>query len=520
MRAVAVGTHRAGDAAATVDGVGDPDRRTRHLLEQAAIRGEPTPPGDPSGLLAWLGSCGPADPPGVGRYLTQIWRERTDLQEAFPGLFLDLEQRSRFLLWAHHFAASEADAPPELVPAPPAGVTDLAPPVIDGPPPTLQHGTTVVGYLRAVLGLGGSARRLAHLAALAGEVVSTRSYDHIGSPLDHPWPGAAADDRNDVVVLCVNGSETARLTRALGPRALHGRYRIGLWFWELEVLPASMEEGFAYLDEVWVTSSFVRDAVAASAPPHISVQVIPLGTDLAVSPAEAGLDISRIRLGLPGDGMLLGISFDYASRVERKNPLGLIDAFRRAFREPFSLGRERGPWLVLKTLNAGLHPEDSAVVAAAARSAGADVMVIDRQFSFPEQRALLRELDVLVSLHRSEGYGNSLLEVMGHSHPVIATGYSGNLEFMTGENSWLVPYRYTTVPAGSAIYPAGSRWADPDLDAAAVMMQAVVAGLCGRDDGEVLIRAARGASDVAAVNNGSSGAAFIRRRLAEIRAGR
>ena len=515
--------------------MGDPDRRTRHLLEQAAIRGESAPPGDPSGLLAWLGSCGPADPPGVGRYLTQIWRERTDLQEAFPGLFLDPEQRGRFLLWAHHFAASEADAPPELVPAPPAGVTDLAPPVIDGPPPTLQHGTTVVGYLRAVLGLGGSARRLAHLATLAGEVVSTRSYDHIGSPLDHPWPGAAAEagaatrataDRNDVVVLCVNGSETARLTRALGAAALHGRYRIGLWFWELEVLPASMAAGFAYLDEVWVTSSFVRDAVAAAAPPHIAVRVIPLGTDLAVSPAEAGLDISRIMLGLPRDAVLLGISFDYASRVERKNPLGLIDAFRRAFPEPFSLGRERGPWLVLKTLNAGLYPEDSAAVAAAARSAGDDVLIIDRQFSFPEQRAYLRELDVLVSLHRSEGYGNSLLEAMGHAHPVIATGYSGNLEFMSVENSWLVPYVYTAVPAGSAIYPEGSRWADPDLDAAAVMMRAVVAGLGGRDGGEggdggeVLARAARGAADVAAVNNGSPGAAFIRRRLAEIRAGR
>ena len=508
--------------------MGDPDRRTRHLLDQAAIRGEPTPPGDPSGLLAWLGSCGPADPPGVGRYLTQIWRERTDLQEAFPGLFLDPEQRGRFLLWAHHFAASEADTPPDLVLSPPAGVTGLAAPVIEGPPPTLQHGTTVVGYLRAVLGLGGSARRLAHLAALAGEVVSARAYDHTGSPLDHPWPDAAggagatdgaAVDRNDVIVLCVNGSETARLTRALGARALHGRYRIGLWFWELDVLPQSMADGFAYLDEVWVTSSFVLDAVAAAAPPHVSVRVIPLGTDLAVSPAEAGLDISRIRLGLPGDGMLLGISFDYASRVERKNPLGLIEAFRRAFPEPFSLGRERGPWLVLKTLNAGLHPEDAEEVTAAARAAGDDVLVIDRQFSFPEQRALLRELDVLVSLHRAEGYGNSLLEAMGHGHPVIATGYSGNLEFMSDENSWLVPYLYTAVPAGSAIYPAGSRWADPDLDAAALMMRTVVAGLCSRD-GEVLERSARGAADVAAVNDGSSGAAFIRRRLAEIRAGR
>ena len=456
----------------------------------------------------------------MSRYVTQIWRERVDLQEAFPGLFLDPDQRDRFLLWAHHFAAGEAGAPPELVPPSPPGVTDLAAPVIEGPPPPLVPGVTVVGYLRAVLGLGGSARRLAHLAELAGERVLARSYDHVGSPLDHPWTDdslASADDRNDIVVLCVNGSETARLTRALGPRALRGRYRIGLWFWELEQLPPAMAEGFAHLDEVWVTSEFVRDAVAAAAPPAVSVHVIPLGTDLASTPADAGLGVTRPAIGLPSDGLLLGITFDYSSRVERKNPRGLIDAFRRAFPRPFSLGAGRGPWLVLKTLNANLHRNDAAEVEAAARATGGDVIVIDRQFNFPEQRAFLRELDVVVSLHRSEGYGNSLLEAMGLAHPVIATGYSGNLAFMSAANSWLIPFVYVPVPPGSTIYPEGVRWADPDLDAAAAALREVVLGL---DGDAVRMRAGRGAADVAAVNDGSLGAAFVRRRLGEIRAGR
>ena len=486
------------------------------MLARAAAAHEAKPV-DP---LAWAGRTGPDDPPGVSRYVTQIWRERVDLQEAFPGLFLDPDQRDRFLLWAHHFAAGEAGTPPELVPAAPPGVTDLAAPVIDGPPPRLEPGVTVVGYLRAVLGLGGSARRLAHLAELAGERVLARAYDHVGSPLDHPWTDdsqASADDRNDIAMLCVNGSETARLTRALGPRVLHGRYRIGLWFWELEVLPPAMTEGFAHLDEVWVTSEFVRDAVAAAAPPSVAVRVIPLGTDLATTPADAGLGMKRAAIGLPPNGILLGITFDYSSRVERKNPLGLIDAFRRAFPRPFSLGADRGPWLVLKTLNAGLHRDDAATVGEAARAAGPDVIVIDRQFTFPQQRALLRELDVVVSLHRSEGYGNSLLEAMGHAHPVIATGYSGNLAFMTAANSWLIPYVYVSVPAGSTIYPEGVRWADPDLDAAATAMREVVLGL---DGDAVRLRAERGAADVAEVNDGSLGAAFIRRRLDEIRADR
>ena len=490
------------------------DDRIRGLLARAASAGEMAPV-DP---LAWAGRPGPDDPPGVSRYMAQIWRERIDLQEAFPGLFLDPDQRDRFLLWAHHFAAAEAAAPPELVPTAPPGVSDLAAPTLGGPRPLLVPGVTVVGYLRAVLGLGGSARRLAHLADLAGERVLARSYDHVGSPLDHPWTDdsqASANDRNDIAMLCVNGSETARLTRALGPRVLHGRYRIGLWFWELEVLPPAMTEGFAHLDEVWVTSEFVRDAVAAAAPPSVAVRVIPLGTDLATTPADSGLGVTRAAIGLPSDGILLGLTFDYSSRVERKNPLGLLEAFRRAFPRPFSLGDDRGPWLVLKTLNAGLHGEDAATVGEAARGAGPDVIVIDRQFTFPEQRALLRELDVVVSLHRSEGYGNSLLEAMGHAHPVIATGYSGNLAFMTAANSWLIPYVYVSVLPGSTIYPEGVRWADPDLNSAATVMREVVLGL---DGDAVRLRAERGAADVAAVNDGSLGASFIRRRLSEIRA--
>jgi hypothetical protein len=83
------------------------DDRARALLDRAKERHGPLPPDDGAGLLAWLATPGPDDPPGVGRYLTQIWRERVDLQETFPGLFLDADQRDRFLLWAHHFAGAE-----------------------------------------------------------------------------------------------------------------------------------------------------------------------------------------------------------------------------------------------------------------------------------------------------------------------------------------------------------------------------------------------------------------------------
>lgn len=497
-----------------------PDERAQRLLARAAARGERVP--DEDRLLDWLAAPA-SEAEHVGRYLTEIWSERVDLQEAFPGLHLDADQRERFLLWAHHFAAVEAGAPESLLPAAPDTAHDLAAPArISGRPPIFRRGLTVVGYLRAVLGLGGSARRLAHLARMAGEEVREIAYDHTTSPLDHPWSAAAAAaaagdaTQLDIVALCVNGAQTERLTRALGPAALQGRYRIGLWFWELEHFPPDQAAGFAHVDEVWVTSPFVADAIRAAAPDRVGVHIIPLGTDVAIDHVARGDDITRAQLGLP-EGVLLGITFDYASRVARKNPLGLIDAFCRAFPNSFELGR-RGPFLVLKTLNNALHPEDAAAVQRAAAAHGRDdIVVIDRQFAFAEQRAFLRELDVLVSLHRSEGYGNSLLEAMGHGHPVIATGYSGNLAFMTDANSWLVPATLVPVPAGTGIYDVDARWADPDLDEAARAMREVALGL---ETPHVRRRADRARTDVAAELDGRAGAAFILARLATIRAAR
>jgi glycosyltransferase involved in cell wall biosynthesis len=82
--------------------------------------------------------------------------------------------------------------------------------------------------------------------------------------------------------------------------------------------------------------------------------------------------------------------------------------------------------------------------------------------------------DCYVSLHRAEGFGLTIAEAIALGKPVIATGYSGNLEFMDDETGYLVPYEMTTVGPGAAPYYADGRWAEPDLDAAAGTMRRVV----------------------------------------------
>src|SRR5204863_1519248 len=91
-----------------------------------------------------------------------------------------------------------------------------------------------------------------------------------------------------------------------------------------------------------------------------------------------------------------------------------------------------------------------------------------------DQAGLLLATDCFVSLHRSEGFGLGPAHCMALGKPVIATAWSGNLTFMSEENSWLVPFTMTTVGPDALPYPAGAPWADPDLDAATAAMRQVV----------------------------------------------
>jgi glycosyltransferase involved in cell wall biosynthesis len=163
----------------------------------------------------------------------------------------------------------------------------------------------------------------------------------------------------------------------------------------------------------------------------------------------------RAELGLP-EGFLFLFIFDYYSVNARKNPIGLVEAFDRAFPE------RAGPTLLVKSINGNKRGDALARLqeAAAGRS---DIHIRDGYVEPLEKDALVAACDCYVSLHRSEGLGLTMAEAMSLAKPVIATGYSGNLTFMTEDNSYLVRYSLTTIPPGCDPYPAGLEWAEPDL---------------------------------------------------------
>ena len=308
-----------------------------------------------------------------------------------------------------------------------------------------------------------------------------------------------ADDA-DVNVVCVNADRLPMVMDRLGTAFTNDRYTIGVWAWEVEEFPGHFRGSGGLVDEVWTCSAHARDAIAAG----VDVPVHRVPPPVLPRPS---VPRPRHELGLP-DGFTFLFCFDFFSVVDRKNPFGVIDAFCRAFVPG------EGPHLLIKSINgaAALADLERVRLHAAERD---DVHVVDGYVSAVEQAALVAACDAYVSLHRAEGFGYTMAEAMLAGRPVVATGYSGNLEFMDDRNSVLVGYDLVPIGEGKDPYPAGSRWADPDLDEAAAAMRRLV-----DDPAGAAALGERARLDILRFHSAAARAPLVAARLASARSAR
>jgi glycosyltransferase involved in cell wall biosynthesis len=391
--------------------------------------------------------CAPAEhggEQGVTRYLEALRATRADLREAFPNL--DGADGARLVAWAQLSAG------------------DLAPALVGGedPRPPSRPGVNVAGYFKGVMGVGEHARQLVAAFRTQGIPVATTTLHPEAAPEDERLGEASENGRPDRFayfnLLCANADSVPGVANQLGDEFFADRYTIGFWAWEVSAFPQRFLGAFGHLDEVWVGSRHVRDAVAELA--TVPVLAIPQPVSLPPDAARAAPP-----LPLP-DGFRFLFAFDYLSVFERKNPLATIEAFVRAF-PPGS-----GAALIIKCLNDDYDPGAHERLRTAA-AAHPDVHLIAQRLTSAERDGLLAAADSYVSLHRAEGFGYTLAEAMWAGKPVIATAYSGNLDYMTPENSYLVDHLLVSIGPGHEPYPAEGVWAEPDIDHAARLMRDV-----------------------------------------------
>lgn len=379
---------------------------------------------------------------------------RCDWQLAHPDAFATREAAEALLAW---LAGPDARLPQEQR-------AWCATRLRDGTVDELARlGVNVLGHFCFPSGLRVSVRSMSDAMETAGILVARRdirTYD-----VDDPYHVDFIDrEIHDVTVIHAQSDPffDQAYERADVAERRSRTYRVAYWYWELDTAPASWRESAQQVDELWTATGFVADALRG-------VSDRPVHTLFPGVRLPHFTPRSRAYFGLPSreNGRFAFLfSFHMDSVMERKNPLGLIASFRLAF------DKDEPVDLVIKTTSFGNYDTQLAELVEAAGDA--NVKILDRVLDAKDIVALTDSCDAYVSLHRSEGLGLTMAEAMLLGKPVVATRYSGNLDFMNDNNSLLVDCE--VVPIQGTVPPytvPGARWAEPSVTHAAELMRRV-----------------------------------------------
>jgi len=353
--------------------------------------------------------------------------------------------------------ASEAGAPAALAVVYPAHVMHRA-----TGPAAETPGVNVIGYLTAESGVGESARSMLRILTAAGIRVNAIDF-RVGnvSRMNERIPGVASTvELHAINLFHINADQMFIARDGLGQSLFEGRYNVGCWAWELSEFPDAFVPALGLVDEVWTLSTFSQQAIALKAPMPVlripcSVEAPPVAPD-------------REKFGLDAQDIVFFAMCDVLSVPERKNPLGIVAAFREAFP-----GKERVR-LLLKIGNVEFQPD---LYSRLRQAANADprIVLLVGYLSRPELWSLMATIDCFVSLHRAEGFGLGMAEAMACGKAVIATGWSGNTDFTRAENSLLVDYTLVALERDLGPYRREQKWADPNTTSAADAMRRIAA---------------------------------------------
>ena len=363
-------------------------------------------------------------------------------------------------------------------------------------------GLNVLGYLCAESGVGEAGRSTIRACRASGIDISAIDIRTNNVSRMEEMPDVVVQSRPQfpINLFHVNADQTPCVFDSIPGDFHEKRYNIGFWFWELEDLPDNALKAFSRLDEVWVASSFCQKAVSRQA--MIPVSLIPLCVEIPdAEPGPAPID-------LPEDSFIVYSCMDMLSVPERKNPIGVLKTFER-----FHRAAGEKVHLVLKLTNFEKCERKLREVIQEYCNR-LPVTLVDEYLHRRDLNNLMRVSDCYLSLHRSEGFGLPIAEAMSMGIPVVATGWSANMDFMNQWNSFPVAYKMIEIKEDQGPYHKGKLWADIDLDDAVRCLLKVF-----RDPGEAAIRAERALKDISSKHSPEVIGNRIRERL-QVIAGR
>ena len=330
----------------------------------------------------------------------------------------------------------------------------------------LKAGCNLIGFVFGEFGIGEHLRYAARSCLAEGIPFSLVNYDKTL----HPQADASlaeyisSDNPYHTNIFCMNNEGVMNL-HASNPEIFKDRYNIGYGFWELSDYPDEWLYAMNFLDEIWAPSRYIQEVISEKA--SVPVVYMPMAVDFELSGKG-----SRKDFGISEGAFVFLFSLDFSSRIHRKNPGAVVEAFKRAFP-----GGERDVVLVIKTklVDSVVQQVDDYAMLQEWVKGDSRIHLINEVYTKDQMLDLINCCDVYVSLHRAEGFGLGMAEAMKMGKAVIATNYSGNTDFTKSDNACLVDYTLKKVGPEKLYYLQGnSVWADADVGQAVGYMRRLV----------------------------------------------
>lgn len=330
----------------------------------------------------------------------------------------------------------------------------------------------MIGPFQKASGLGQASRLSQEIMAHTGYSINAVDFG-----MDNPAPegfsrvGDLSTYQRARVNLIQLNAESIPLAFAYQPDVFSGSYNIAYVYWELDTPALCHYLGMKMIDEIWVAAEYGVTIYK----PHMDQPVVNVGMcyeDVGEVDRDKARAFVTNRFRLKGNEFVFLVAFDSFSFVQRKNPVAVLEAFRKAFPDRNDVR------LIVKTQNRNsvsdppqlkLWQRVDAIMAQDSR-----IRLMNETLSYDDLLLLKKGSDCYISLHKSEGWGFGMIEAMGIGVPVVCTGYSANMDFCSDDTAWLVNYRETRLSPQEYIFVRKDQhWAEPDVDHAAQQLRAV-----------------------------------------------
>ncbi len=402
----------------------------------------------------------PVTPGAAPRLLHCIWAVAPDLATRFSGA-----EDPAFRAWCEGAEGDDVGARRFPILCHPR--IALAPVPRRRPLTERPFGVNLFGHANARSGVSEDVRMAVKVLEAAGIPFIVRNISP-GATMPEE-DGEAGEDPTSAALpyainlFCMPAATTPEAAIKVGRHIIADYYNIGFWPWELPEVPRFWHHAYDFVDEVWASTQFTYAAFCRSSP--VPVRHMPFAVV-----AEESAGRTRADFDLPEGPFLFGFAFDGLSGFARKAPLLALRAFQQAFPRDGaeSLGEDR-VGLVIK----GMRAKDDPAWRQLRDEIAGDprIHLVTDSLARADLLDLWRGLDAFVSLHRSEGFGRILAEMMLLERPVVTTAHSGNMDFTRHDTAALVPCTLRAVAPGEYPFGTGQLWAEADVPAAARQMR-------------------------------------------------